>query len=259
MAESKITHAGGLKLPEPEWLKLKALAERWTSMSGVAYDIDNLLGLAVKGSLQISIHCPLVIPHVLKPRIKMTEVRYRTKQGIPESGVFGVSPFDIERLLAGEVFAPDSVLPNSVLTFDSETSSVVFVPTADNTLKVENLIVTREEIERFEQYYFQPEELAVLSEAAVPSEEAEPKEPAAPSDTAPVAKNKPGRPKDPNSLGNRIPELEADAIEEAKAFKAKHNRDATVAEMARALSVSDKWCHFQEETIKPCLRAVWWK
>lgn len=195
MAESKITHAGCLKPPEPKWLTLKALAERWTSMSGVTYDINYLLSQAVDMRLQISLYCPLVIPHLLKPRIKMTEVRYRTKQGIPESGVFGVSRFDIERLLAGEIFAPDSVLPNSVLTFDSENSSVVFVPTSDNTLKVENLIVTREEIERFEQRYFESEELAAPSEAAVPSEEAEPKKPAAPSDTAPVVKNKPGRPK----------------------------------------------------------------
>jgi len=179
MAESKITHAGGLKLPEPKWLTLEALAVRWTRMSGTTYDINYLLSQAVDMRLQISLYCPLVIPHVLKPRIKMTEVRYRTKQGIPESGVFGISPFDIERLLAGEVFAPDSVLPNSVLTFDSETSNVVFVPTADNTLKVENLIVTREEIERFEQYNFQP------GEAAVQSEEAAPEEPAAPSKAAP--------------------------------------------------------------------------
>lgn len=177
MAENKITHAGGLKLPEPESLTLKALAERWTSMSGVAYDIDNLLGLAVKGSLQISIHCPLVIPHIRKPRIKMTEGQYRTeryctKLGIPQWGEFGISRSDIKRLLAGEVFAPDSVLPNSVLTTDSETSSVVFVPTADNTLKVENLIVTWEEIERFEQYYFQSGEAAVQGEEAVPSDTA---------------------------------------------------------------------------------------
>jgi len=189
MAENKITHAGVLKLPEPEWLTLKALAERWTSMSGVAYDIDKLLDLAVQRRLQISIHCPLVIPHIRKPRIKMTEgqyrtVQYRTKLGIPDWGVFGISPFDIERLQRlkkGEDFVLHSVLPNSVLTFDSENSSVVFVPTADNPPRVKNLIVTREEIERFEQRYFEPEE------PAVQSEEAAPEEPAAPSEAAPEA------------------------------------------------------------------------
>jgi hypothetical protein len=84
-------------------------------------------------------------------------------EGLPEPGRFGIRPSDISRILEGEVFTPDSVLPGTILNYEDESSSVVYMlPTmnmrdpdmkVDNTLKIERLIVTREEIERFELRY----------------------------------------------------------------------------------------------------------
>lgn len=163
MADAKITQNSPVEPLEDSWLYLQEVVDRWARLDGTTRSIHYLLRKGEEGLLRISYLYPFAIPVGIETVQTDSGLRYRTLEGLPEPGRFGIRPSDISRILEGEVFTPDSVLPGTILNYEDESSSVVYMlPTmnmrdpdmkVDNTLKIERLIVRREEIERFELRY----------------------------------------------------------------------------------------------------------
>jgi hypothetical protein len=161
MANNTIPQTARNGLPEKKWFTLDEVATRWKGMTGQAVSVEDVLHYGAEGLLRISYNYSFAIPTFIEAVRTESGLRYQSRRGLPEKGPFGLSAIDIGRVAKGDVFTPDSVLPDTVLTYNDGESSVVYTlpgfdmycpdRKVDNTIKIERLIVTREELERFEQ------------------------------------------------------------------------------------------------------------
>lgn len=238
--------------PSKSCFELQEVADRWSSLKGRVITVDEMLDYEAQGILRIA-----AITSFYTERTKAKDTYTSTADGTNKTST---ESSEGESEFARALYYPPpreaSLLARegAVVRVRGLSKKDLFGLTSNKLekfgqfeleeiiLKREALRITREELERFER-----DHLNANNEAHQPAA------------TAPETKKKPGRPKDPNAIGNRLVELEADAIEEAGEFKTKRGTTPTLDDIAGILAHKPNWKGYIQETIKPYLRASWWK
>ena len=183
MDEAKNTEVKPNGLPARQWFTLQDVATRWTGMTGQAVSVEDVLHYGAEGLLRISCNYRHAVPNILERVATPEGLKYLNRIGLPEKGPFGLNAHDIQRIEDGELFVPNSVLPNTILTYEEADGAVYMLPSfnmsdadkkLDNTLHVERLIVVREEIERFEQTHGLSQPVPVKTKSQIIEESATP-------------------------------------------------------------------------------------
>lgn len=160
----------------------------------------------------------------------------------PVSGFFRIRADDLQLVLTR-----GGVVPKSIYPFDSTPGEVTDLSrffmiegweSEPVEIRNENLLIFANELNRFRD--------GLISGIEQPPTKPEP------------SGKRPGRPREASALANMRDALEQDAAQVAIAIR-DAGMTATVDAVAARLAVSDQWCAYSLETIKPYLRASWWK
>jgi len=251
MAENQADQQGSAELLK-SCFELQEVADRWSNLKGRVITVDEILDYEAQGILRIAARTSFYDKIRRETRSFVFTRDGKTVTTTKEE----VGEFDSAQALYYPPQGTASLLvrAGAVARVTGLTNCDFFGLTSyklendpplspfDITLKREALRITREELQRFEREYMRSAESILTS--AVPGK---------------TTKGRPGRPKNPDALNNRLDELKADAIKEAGEFKNKHGTPPMLDDIAGILAHKPNWRGHIQETIKTHLRAAWWK
>ena len=256
MTNSKIRPNALIWRLSKKWHTLDEVTKKWSELAGRVFTDSDVLHFGIQGILVFNvilnlsgddnkeiknyyIKClELYSPLIDSEKLKAVEKLRDFSLPLISRRFWQVKPRDLERIaIYGES-------PGAILLVNGIQDST---PTM---VRKNDLIIMGDELKRFEKI----SGLMDFDETNIPAS-------TIPDSTTSTerAQKKSGRPKDPSALTNNLGELKADAIKAAHDFIKKNRKNPSVDDIAKSLARSDKWCSNSYASIKPHLRASWWK